>query len=177
MAEITYLDGLESGRKVLSTKVTKQPVTKVVEVGTKKVVASGGNTVVQGDGVSHGNMLWPVPVCHNMSRGYFRGHYAIDIANGPIKVRNKPCVAADGGTVTYAGWYYGYGKFVKIRHANGLETTYAHLNSISVVKGQQISRGQQVGLIGSTGNSTGPHLHFEVIKNGVRVNPLNYVKP
>lgn len=176
-AEVTYVDGVESGRKIIATTVTKQPVTKVVERGTKKVVSSGGTLVQQGDGISHGNMLWPVPICHNMSRGYFAGHYAIDIANGPVTVRNKPCVAADGGKVVYAGWYYGYGNYVKIQHANGLQTTYAHLNSISVVKGQQVSRGQQVGLVGNTGNSSGPHLHFEVIRNGVRVNPLHYVKP
>ena len=177
VAEVTYLDGRQTAKKVISTKVTKEPVTKVVEVGTKKVVSSGGNTVVQGDGVSTGNMAWPVPICHRVYQGYHRGHYAIDISSGPVPVFNKPCVAADGGTVTYAGWYYGYGRYVKIRHANGLETTYAHLNSISVVKGQQVSRGQQIGRIGNSGNSSGPHLHFEVIKNGVRVNPLNYVKP
>ncbi|MBQ1950404.1 MAG: peptidoglycan DD-metalloendopeptidase family protein [Clostridia bacterium] len=176
-AEITYVDGVESGRAVLSRTVTKQPVTRVVERGTKKVTSQSGGTVVQGDGVTTGSMLWPVPSCHNMSRGYFRGHYALDIANGPVTVRNKPAVAADGGTVVYAGWYYDYGYYVKIRHSNGLYTTYAHLMSISVVKGQSVSRGQQVGRIGSTGNSTGPHLHFEVIKNGVRVNPLNYVRP
>ncbi len=177
VAEVTYLDGRQTSRKVISTTVTKQPVTKVVERGTKKVVSSGGTTVVQGDGVATGNMAWPVPVCHRVYQGYHRGHYAIDISSGPIPVNNKPAVAADGGTVVYAGWYYGYGKYVKIRHANGLETTYAHLNSISVVKGQQVSRAQQIGLIGNTGNSQGPHLHFEVIKNGVRVNPLNYVRP
>ncbi len=176
-AEVIYVDGVESARKVIATTVTKQPVTKVVERGTKKVYSSGGNVVQQGDGIATGNMLWPVPICRNMSRGYFYGHYALDIANGPVTVRNKPCVAADGGTVVYAGWYYGYGNYVKIQHANGLQTTYAHLNSISVVNGQQVSRGQQVGLIGSTGNSSGPHLHFEVIRNGVRVNPLNYVSP
>ncbi len=177
VAEITYLDGLESSRKIISTKVTKEPVTQVVVRGTKKVIAPNGNTVVQGDGVTHGNMLWPVPICHNMSRGYFRGHYALDICNGPVTVRNKPAVASDGGTVVSAGWNGGYGYYVRIRHSNGLETAYAHLNSISVVRGQQVSRGQQVGLIGSTGWSSGPHLHFEVIQNGVRVNPLNYVRP
>ncbi len=176
-AEVTYVDGVESARNIIATTVTKQPVTKVVERGTKKVYSSGGHMVQQGDGITTGSMLWPVPICHNTSRGYFAGHYALDIANGPVTVRNKPCVAADGGTVVYAGWYYGYGNYVKIQHANGLQTTYAHLNSISVVRGQQVSRGQQVGLIGSTGNSTGPHLHFEVIRNGVKVNPLNYVKP
>ncbi len=175
VAEDTYIDGVKIGRKVLSETVTKQPVTKVVEKGTQKVV--NGVTVEQGDGVTHGSMLWPVPVCHNMSRGYFRGHYALDIANGPVKVLGKPAVAADGGKVIHAGWYYDYGYTVKIQHANGLVTLYAHLQTVKVVKGQQVSRGQTIGLIGSTGRSTGPHLHFEVIKNGVRVNPLNYVKP
>ncbi len=179
VAEVTYLDGLESSRKVISKTVTKQPVTKVVEVGTKKVVSSSGNEVVQGDGVTTGSMLWPVPCCHRMSRGWQRGHYALDITNGPVPVLGKPAVAADGGVVIQAstGWNGGFGNVVKIRHSNGLVTLYAHLQSIKVVKGQQVSRGQTVGLIGSTGRSTGPHLHFEVIKNGVRVNPLNYVKP
>ncbi len=177
VAEVTYVDDIESGRKVIKRTVTKKPTTRIVEVGTKKVQSSGGNFVYQGDGVFHGNMLWPVPICHNMSRGFSHGHYALDITNGPIKVLGHPAVAADGGTVVYAGWYYGYGNYVKIRHGNGLETAYAHLQSISVVKGQRVSRGQTVGRVGSTGNSTGPHLHFEVIKNGVKVNPLLYVRP
>ena len=177
VAEITYMDGLESSRKIVSTKVTKEPVTQVVVRGTKKVIAPSGNAVVQGDGVAHGNMQWPVPICRNMSRGYSLGHYALDICNGPVTVRNKPALAADGGTVVYSGWNGGYGYYVRIRHSSGLETAYAHLGSLSVVKGQQVSRGQQVGLIGNTGWSQGPHLHFEVISNGVRVNPLNYVTP
>ncbi|MBQ8752693.1 MAG: peptidoglycan DD-metalloendopeptidase family protein [Clostridia bacterium] len=177
VAEVTYMDGVESDRKVVSKTVTKQPVTKVVEKGTKKVTAQGGNNVVQGDGVATGNWTWPVPVCHNVYQGYHRGHLAIDISSGPVPVFNTPCLAATGGTVVYAGWYYGYGRYIKIDHGNGLYTTYAHLNSIGVVVGQKVSQGQQIGRIGNTGNSQGPHLHFEVIKNGVRVNPLNYVEP
>jgi murein DD-endopeptidase MepM/ murein hydrolase activator NlpD len=176
VAEITYIDGVESARKILSKTVTKQPVTKVVERGTRPVYANG-NQVVVGDGVTKGQMSWPVPICSNMSRGWQSGHYALDIANGPVTVRNKPACAADGGKVTLAGWNGAYGYCVKIQHANGLETLYAHLNSISVVKGQTVSRNQTIGLIGSTGRSTGPHLHFEVLKNGVRVNPLRYVTP
>lgn len=175
VAEDTYINGVAAGRKVISETVIQQPVTKVVEKGTQKVV--NGITVEQGDGVTHGTMAWPVPICHNMSRGYQRGHYALDICNGPVKVLGKPAVAADGGTVIHAGWYYDYGYTVKIQHANGLVTLYAHLKEVKVVKGQQVSREQTIGLIGNTGNSRGPHLHFEVIKNGVRQNPLNYVTP
>ena len=178
-AEITYIDGIEESRTVIKKEVTKQPVTKVVEVGTKKVVSSSGSVVTQGDGVTTGRMTWPVPICHSISQGYTRSHYAIDIANGPVKVNGKPAVAADGGTVIQAstGWNGGYGNVVKIQHSNGLITVYAHLQSIKVVKGQQVTRGQTIGLVGNTGRSFGPHLHFEVIKNGVKVNPLNYVKP
>ena len=178
-AEITKIDGFEIGRTVVKREVTKQPVTQVVEKGIKKVTSSSGSAITQGDGVTRGSMTWPVPVCHSMSRGYKRGHYALDIANGPVKVLGKPCVAADGGVVIQAstGWNGGYGNVIKIQHSNGLVTLYAHLQSIKVVKGQRVSRGQTIGLVGNTGRSTGPHLHFEVIKNGVRQNPLNYVKP
>ncbi len=176
VAEDTYVNGLKTGRKIVEKTVAKQAVTKVVEVGTKKEDPS---MTGPGDGITHGSMMWPVPVCHNMSRGFYRGHYAIDICNGPIKVFGKPAVAADGGTVIQAatGWNGGFGNVVKIQHDNGLVTLYAHLQSVKVVKGQKISRGQTVGLIGNTGNSQGPHLHFEVYKNGVRVDPLDYVEP
>ena len=176
VAEVTYIDGVETSRAIVSKTVTKEPVTKVVERGTQPVYVSGSQ-VVQGDGVSKGTMSWPVPICSNMSRGWRRGHYALDICNGPVTVRNKPACAADGGTVVYAGWNGAYGYYVKIQHANGLSTAYAHLNALKVVKGQSVSRNQVIGLIGSTGQSTGPHLHFEVLRNGVRVNPLNYVTP
>ena len=163
-AEDTYIDGVKTGRKVIKKTVTKQPVTKIIEQGTKKIPA--------------GQLLWPVPICHNMSRGYYRGHYAIDICNGPVPVYGHDAVAADTGTVIEAstGWNGGYGNMVKIRHDSGLVTVYAHLQSVKVYSGQRVSRGQTIGLIGNTGYSFGPHLHFEVIKNGVKVNPLNYVK-
>lgn len=176
VAEVTYVDGEESGRQIVSRTVTKQPVTKVVERGTQPVYVNGSQ-VVQGDGVSKGQMSWPVPICRNMSRGWRYGHYALDICNGPVTVRNKPACAADGGKVVYAGWNGAYGYYVRIQHANGLSTAYAHLNAIKVVKGQTVSRNQVIGLIGSTGRSSGPHLHFEVLRNGARVNPLYYVTP
>lgn len=175
-AEITYVDGVEQSKTILSIEVTKQPVTKVVVVGTKKVVNSSGGSITMGDGVTTGSMMWPVPICRNMSRGWGYGHYALDICNGPVTVNRKPFIAADGGTVVFAGWNAGgYGYMVKIQHANGLQTLYAHCHTLYVVTGQKVTRGQTLGLIGSTGRSSGPHLHFEVIKNGSRVNPLLYV--
>lgn len=160
VAEIVYVDGIESERSVVSTTVTKQPVTKVVEVGTRKVAP----------------FYWPVPVCHRVYQGYHSGHKAWDISSGGTPVSGTPCLAADSGTVIFAqvGWNGGYGNMVKIRHSNGLITLYAHLYSVSVTEGQRVSRGQQIGKVGNTGASEGPHLHFEVIRNGVKVNPKTY---
>ena len=175
--DVIMLDGYEISRVLVEEIITKEPVTKVVEVGTKKRPTSGNSG--QGDGITTGKWVWPVPICHNVYQGYSSGHKAIDISSGPVPVRGKPAVAADGGVVIQAatGWNGGYGTVVKIQHSNGLITVYAHLDSLSVKVGQKVSAGQTVGLIGNTGRSFGPHLHFEVIKNGVKVNPLNYVKP
>lgn len=175
--ERIYLDGEEIGVRRVGETVTKEPVTEVREIGVKKMYAADGSEVTQGDGKATGKWTWPVPVCHNVYQGYHSGHLAWDISSGPIPVFNKPCLAVDGGKVVYAGWYYDYGYYVKIDHGNGLYTTYAHLNSISVVVGQLVSNGQQIGRVGNSGYSFGPHLHFEVIKDGVRVNPKKYIQP
>ena len=158
VAEIVYVDGVETERTVVSTTVTKQPVTKVVEVGTRKIAA----------------FMWPVPVCHCVYQRYHSGHNAWDVSSGPIPVFDKPLLAVDSGTVTFAGRSGAYGNVVKIRHSNGIVTLYAHMEDIDVSVGQRVSRGQQIGTVGNTGRSTGPHLHFEVIRNGVRVDPAPY---
>lgn len=84
--------------------------------------------------------------------------------------------ATADGVVIYAGWSSGYGKLVKIQHEFGIETRYAHMSRIRVSKGQRVSRGQQIGDMGSTGQSTGTHLHYEVHVNGKPVNPMNYIE-
>jgi len=83
-----------------------------------------------------------------------------------------PIYASESGTVTLAGWNGGYGKCVIIDHGNGMQTLYAHQNKIHVAKGMKVVRGQRIGDTGNTGNSTGPHLHFEVIINGQKVDPM-----
>ncbi|HEX9664296.1 MAG TPA: peptidoglycan DD-metalloendopeptidase family protein [Patescibacteria group bacterium] len=89
---------------------------------------------------------------------------------------DSPIYAAEGGTVEFTGWASGYGLSVVVNHGNGMKTRYAHASKIFVNPGQQVSRGQTLAMVGTTGWSTGTHLHFEVMINGVRQNPLSYVR-
>ena len=118
-----------------------------------------------------GAFLWPTS--GSITQKYWSGHAAIDIGSWT----GAPVKASDGGYVVEAGrgWSSGYGNHVVIDHGNGFRTLYAHLNSIFVSPGENVSKGQQIGTVGNTGNSTGPHLHFEVIYQGVRRNPYSYL--
>ena len=98
-------------------------------------------------------------------------HTGLDIANST----GTPITATAAGRVTYAGWKGSYGKLVVISHENGVETYYAHCSAIYVGIGQEVQAGETIGAVGSTGNSTGPHLHLEVRVNGNIVNPQNYL--
>ena len=119
-----------------------------------------------------GRFAWPTS--GHISQGYRWYHRAIDIANKAV----PDVLAADSGTVIIAGWPspWAYGKRVIIDHGNGFATLYAHLSRIYVSAGQRVSQGQAIGRMGSTGRSTGTHLHFEIRKNGYAQNPLNYLK-
>src|SRR6185503_14900346 len=116
----------------------------------------------------------PAPAQSWPARGvittYFSSwHPGIDIA----AAMGTGIAAADGGTVTFAGWNtWGYGNRIVIDHGNGYSTTYNHLSVISVRVGQSVGKGQQIALMGSTGHSTGPHLHFEILRGGGFINPL-----
>ena len=88
----------------------------------------------------------------------------------------SPIIAALDGIISYAGWEQGYGNTITIKHADNIVTLYGHCSKINVVLGQPVNKGDIIGAVGSTGNSTGPHLHFEVRINGVAVNPKNYLK-
>ena len=98
-------------------------------------------------------------------------HTGLDIANS----KGTPIKAAAAGTVSYASWKGSYGNLIVIDHGGGIQTYYGHLSSIGVSVGQSVGQGQVIAAMGSTGNSTGPHLHFEIRTGGVALNPQNYL--
>jgi len=116
-------------------------------------------------------MNWPTEG-KRITQYYSWRHHAVDIANKT----GTPIYSADAGTVEYVGWGTGYGNQIVIDHGGGKKTRYAHLSKFYVEKGDKASKGQTIAAMGSTGWSTGPHLHFEVIINGLKYNPLNYIK-
>ena len=169
VATVTYVNGEETERTVLSSVTLREPVTEQRLRGTKERPTWHPT----------GTFRWPVS---GRITSYFGGrkspggigstnHKGIDIA----APRGTPVYAADGGTVTYAGWMSGYGYLVRIDHGNGYVTYYGHNSSLTVSVGQHVYKGQQIARVGSTGNSTGNHCHFEVRYNGVAKNPLNYL--
>lgn len=138
----------------------------------------GGSSAALGTGV----YTWPTPGWKGITSPYGmrwhpilnqrKMHTGVDIgAPGGASI-----VAADSGTVITAGWMGGYGQVVVIDHGKGMSTLYAHQSKILVSKGEVVAKGQTIGKVGSTGWSTGPHLHFEVRINGAHTNPMNYIK-
>ena len=107
--------------------------------------------------------------------GYSRLHKGVDFAAGT----GAPIMAAASGTIVYAGVYRGYGNHIRIRHANGIETSYSHMSGYGrgATRGARVEQGQVIGYVGSTGLSTGPHLHYEVYLNGTAVNPASAKLP
>jgi murein DD-endopeptidase MepM/ murein hydrolase activator NlpD len=167
---LTIPGALSAGIATPAPKPTKAPVATHSSGGS-----SGGSTRPPAR-YTGGRLSWPVAGGY-ISQYFHYGHYAIDIA-ADMGTRVS---AAAAGTVIFAGWKdNGGGYQVWIAHGSNLYTTYNHMSSITVGRGQSVARGQQVGRVGMTGNATGPHLHFEVWigpvwNGGTRVNPLNYL--
>ncbi|MEH7248334.1 M23 family metallopeptidase [Neobacillus niacini] len=161
---VSTQNGITISNEVTSEVVLSQPINHIVVKGTK-VIPSRGN----------GNLAWPTSggyVSSQQGQRWGKSHKGIDIA----RPSNRTIKAADNGTVVSAGWDGGYGNKIVVDHQNGIRTVYAHLESIGVSVGQTVSQGSAIGVMGSTGNSTGIHLHFEVYKNGALQNPLGYLK-
>lgn len=162
-ARLTKHNGKTVEKEILSTKIIQEPVDKIILKGTKEKPPTAGS----------GKFIRPVNVSVYSGYGWRWGrmHYGIDLSCAT----GTPIHAADGGVVTTAGWYYGYGLTVIIDHGNGYTTLYGHCSALYVSVGEHVYQGQTIAAVGNTGNSSGPHCHFEIKHNGANVNPSNYV--
>ena len=162
-ARLTRHNGEIMSREDLSEEVIIEPVSEIILVGTKKVPPKIGT----------GTFIRPVnvPISSRYGWRWGRMHYGDDYATSS----GTPIKASDGGTVSLAGWYYGYGYTVIINHGGGVQTLYGHCSALYVSAGERVFQGQTIAAVGNTGNSTGPHCHFEIIVNGNHVDPSLYV--
>ena len=148
----------------------------------KNSAASSSTTTTTSSGATRysGTFTWPLPGYTNASSAYGWRTHPIFGTRKFHKGEDIPAptgtsiVAAASGTVTTAGWVSGYGNYTVINHGGGVMTAYGHQSAIYVSVGQTVTAGQSIGAVGSTGNSTGPHLHFEVYVNGSTQNPMSY---
>ena len=166
--KVTYVNGVETGKIEISSVVTKTPVAKQVLVGTKEVAAADKNGNVP--------MCWPVArVAKSFVSSYMgdgRGHKGMDI----VAPKSTPIYAAYNGEVIFSGSdSSGYGNYIIIDHKNGYKTLYAHCSELFANVGDTVAQGEHIAAVGTTGYSTGNHLHFEVRKNNTPVNPVNFI--
>jgi murein DD-endopeptidase MepM/ murein hydrolase activator NlpD len=174
VGQVLMLPGARGAR--IAEPTARPRATSAPRVVSRSTRVSGGSSVQQPRTYTGGRLMWPTTSRH-ISQYFHYGHYAIDIDGNT----GDPIWAAASGTVIFAGWKdNGGGYQVWISHGSNLYTTYNHMSSVSVGRGQTVSRGQRVGRMGATGNATGSHLHFEVWRGrvwdgGTRVNPLAYL--
>ncbi len=170
-AVVETVNGEETAKTVISRQVIKEPVQQVVVKGTAVSYAAATATAkARSEGFIHPMNKSDIKRVSSYW-GDGRNHQAMDFS-GDV---GAPIFAVKDGTVVSAGWDGDYGYAVVIDHGNGYKTRYAHASALCVKKGDTVTQGQQIAKLGNTGRSTGPHLHFEVIKNGTRVNPAPYI--
>ncbi len=173
-ATVTTVNGVEQFSVITESEITKAPVTEIRAYGTKKKTGSG----YVGGQHAKGFFVWPTEHTRFLSQQFGNeGHRGIDIWRD--NMTGEDILAADGGKVVMAGEYPGYktyGKFVIIDHGNGYRTVYAHCSEVLVKEGDIVRQGQHIAEVGNTGRSTAPHLHFEVQRNGVLLNPMKFLK-
>ena len=173
---VTYINGERVSATETSRLTVTQPVAKRIQVGTKPLDEAYSNSM-------GGIFLWPIIGAYGINSDYGwrwgKLHAGIDLGmgNAPGTSLGKSVIAVAQGTVLVASVHSSYGYYVIIDHGGGLQTLYAHClaNSLMVVPGQIVAAGEPIARVGSTGYSTGPHLHFEVRVNGNRVNPRPYL--
>ena len=155
----------EADKKVAYTVTGKRKVTYTRRIGGKR--STFGMPLRHARVTSSFSYRRWHPILHR-----YRPHHGTDFGAR----RGTPLLAVNDGKVSFAGWMHGYGRVVKIRHAGGYESLYAHQSRIRVKRGQKVKKGQIIGYVGSSGRSTGPHLHFGLKKNGRWVDPMKYLR-
>ena len=175
-ADVSYVNGVETRRKVLNRVTVSEPVSEIIALGTKEIPSGVTAQIPQNRPV--GQFIWPVGgsdggQISEMMYGYggYYNHGGIDI----VAPYGTPIFAAESGTVILAQWYYRYGNCVMIQHDSGIVTVYGHASYLHVYQGQRVTAGELIADVGSTGQSTANHCHFEVRINGVQMNPINYL--
>jgi len=163
--EITKENDKAVASNVIESKVAAEPQTQIALKGTKLLSTYAGSGIL-----SKPLKKIDVSSAFGVNRGSNR-HTGVDLRSP----KGTPILAADDGVVTFAGYSGTYGNLVKISHGNGMETWYAHANTLNVSVGEKVSRGQQIATVGMTGRTTGYHLHFMVSINGVMKNPMRYI--
>src|SRR4051794_642588 len=167
--DVGEIDALQAQSAAIAAAIREAQA----RAAARAAAAAAHGPVAPAPPISNGPLGWPVSGTVTSPFGWRWGrmHEGIDIAVG----YGTPIGAAGAGTVIYCGWMSGYGNLTVIDHGGGLATAYGHQSSIAVGCGQGVSRGQIIGYVGSTGHSTGPHLHFEVRVNGAPVDPFGYL--
>lgn len=189
----TYVDGVQTDAVQTDTKTLKEAVDEVVVKGKKTESSSSSSSSSSSASSSSssssssasssyttsssGMFAWPLPYTHTLTSNFGtrwgRLHGGLDISDSGVY--GQPIYASASGTVTFSGGdNSGYGNYVIIDHGSGYTTLYGHCSSLVAVTGQYVNQGDLIGYVGSTGNSTGPHLHFEIRLNGEKMDPLGY---
>lgn len=163
VAKVEKHNGVEVAKEIISETLVSDPKSKIVLKGTKEIPPTIGK----------GTFIRPTKGRLTSAFGSRWGkfHYGVDLASRT----GTPIKAADGGIVTFAGWKGTYGLMVEIDHGGGFKTRYAHCSKIYVKQGQKVYQDKTVAAVGNTGRSTGPHVHFEVLKYGKPQNPYDYI--
>lgn len=172
--EVTYVDGIENSRRVISSRTVKQPVVEEYGIGTYTAMPDDPNTVYFGDPLA-GNGLFGWPLNGGWVSDSFisnRMHKGMDIA----AAEGTEIYASREGMVVSAGWNDGgYGNVVMIDHLDGYQSVYAHMSLAIAQEGDYVEKGQLIGLVGNTGDSYGAHCHFEIRYNGIHCDPKDYL--
>jgi murein DD-endopeptidase MepM/ murein hydrolase activator NlpD len=159
---VTKINGRLVEEIPIDETLVEAPIDKVVKQGTKVV-----------RGIGTGTFVWPIygaKLTSEFGKRWGKLHAGTDTVSS-----NRTIMSADHGKVIFAGEKSGYGNCIMIDHQNGYTTLYAHLSKLEVTEGQLVEKGEKIGVMGSTGDSTGVHLHFEIQKDGQQENPLKYL--